>query len=163
MGIWYEAMMRWLGPARRVMAMTRVSVPRRRDAAGVWHDVGVPDHVDVLATLGSGAIAHLRFSAVTALAPPSEVWIFGSEGTLRLEADRGRLSGGRRGDRELREIPVPAERRIGWRVEEEFVNAIRGREKVSRTTFEDGVRYMEFTEAVSRSAAEGRAMDVPEL
>src|SRR6266852_5819372 len=35
MGIWYEAMMRWLGPARRVMAMTRVVVPRRRDAAGV--------------------------------------------------------------------------------------------------------------------------------
>jgi predicted dehydrogenase len=163
MGIWYEAMMRWLGPARRVMAMTKVSVPRRRDAAGAWRDVSVPDHVDVLATLQSGAVAHLRFSAVTALAPPSEVWIFGSEGTLRLEADRGRLSGGRRGDRELREIAIPAERRIGWRVEEEFVNAIRGREKVARTTFEDGVRYMEFTEAVARSAAEGRAVDVAEL
>ena len=33
MGIWYEAMMRWVGPARRVMAMTRVAVPRRRDAS----------------------------------------------------------------------------------------------------------------------------------
>src|SRR5262245_51698136 len=32
MGIWYEAMMRWLGPARRVMAMTKIAVPRRRDA-----------------------------------------------------------------------------------------------------------------------------------
>src|SRR6184192_1501486 len=31
MGIWYEAMMRWLGPARRVMAMTKVAVARRRD------------------------------------------------------------------------------------------------------------------------------------
>src|SRR5262249_25502632 len=46
MGIWYEAMMRWLGPARRVMAMTKVAVPRRRDDKGVVHDVKVPDHVD---------------------------------------------------------------------------------------------------------------------
>jgi predicted dehydrogenase len=163
MGIWYEAMMRWLGPARRVMAATKVTVPRRRDAGGAWHDVRVPDHVDVLATLRGGALAHLRFSAITALAPPSEVWIFGSDGTLRLEADAKRLSGGRRGDTELREIPIPAERRIGWRVEEEFVNAIRGVEKVSRTTFEDGVRYMEFTEAVSRSAASGEAVEVADL
>jgi predicted dehydrogenase len=163
MGIWYEAMLRWLGPARRVMAMTKLAVPRRRDAAGSWQDVTVPDHVDILATLAGGAVAHLRFSAVTALAPPSEVWIFGADGTLRLEADAKRLWGGRRGDRELREIPIAAERRIGWRVEEEFVNAIRGREKVARTTFEDGVRYMEFTDAVARSAARGEAIEVAEL
>src|SRR5438094_6278956 len=69
MGIWYEAMMRWLGPARRVMATTKIAVPRRRDAGGVWREVTVPDHVDILATLRRGAVAHLRFSAVTALAP----------------------------------------------------------------------------------------------
>ena len=163
MGIWYEAMMRWLGPARRVMAMTKVAVPRRRDAGGAWHDVKVPDHVDILATLESGAVAHLRFSAITALAPASEVWIYGTEGTLRLEADAKRLSGGRRGDKALREIPIPAERRIGWRVEEEFVNAIRGREKITHTNFEDGVRYMEFTDAVAKSAASGQGVDVAEL
>jgi predicted dehydrogenase len=163
MGIWYEAMMRWLGPARRVMATTKIAVPRRRDAGGVWREVTVPDHVDILATLRRGAVAHLRFSAVTALAPASEVWIFGTDGTLRLEADAKRLSGGRRGDRELHEIAIPAERRIGWRVEEEFVNAIRGHEKVLRTTFEDGARYMEFTEAVARSAALGQAIDVADL
>jgi predicted dehydrogenase len=163
MGIWYEAMMRWLGPARRVMAMTKVAVPRRRDAEGAWHEVRVPDHVDIMAQLTSGAVAHLRFSSVMALAPPAEVWIFGSEGTLRLEADAGRLWGGRRGESALREIPIPAERRVGWRVEEEFVNAIRGREKISHTTFADGVLYMEFTEAVAKSAASGRAVDVAGL
>jgi predicted dehydrogenase len=145
------------------MAVTKTAVPRRRDAGGAWHDVRIPDHVDILATLVGGAVANLRFSSVTALAPPSEVWIFGTDGTLRLEVDARRLSGGRRGDRELREIPIPAERRIGWRVEEEFVGALRGHEKVTRTTFEDGVRYMEFTDAVARSAASGQAIDVAEL
>src|SRR5262249_58728211 len=64
MGIWYEAMMRWVGPAQRVMTMTKIAVPRRKDEKGAWHEVKVPDHVDILATLVSGAVAHLRFSAV---------------------------------------------------------------------------------------------------
>jgi predicted dehydrogenase len=163
MGIWYEAMMRWVGPARRVMAMTKIAVPRRRDDSGAWHDVKVPEHVDILATLTSGAVAHLRFSAITGLSPAPQAWIFGSEGTLRVEADAKRLSGGRRGDKELREIIIPSEKRVGWRVEEEFVNAIRGREKITHTNFEDGVSYMEFTDAVTKSAQSGQAVDVAEL
>jgi predicted dehydrogenase len=163
MGIWYEAMMRWLGPAQRVTAMTKVAVPYRKDAAGASHEVRVPDHVDILAQLRGRAVGHLRFSSVTGLAPASEAWIFGSEGTLRLEADTLRLTGGRRGESALREIPVPPKTRIGWRVEEEFVNAIRGREKIARTSFEDGVRYMEFTDAVTRSASTGQTVDVKDL
>jgi hypothetical protein len=34
-------------------------------------------------------------------------------------------------------------------------------EKVTRTRFEDGVRYMEFTEAVTRSAQSGQAVNLP--
>jgi predicted dehydrogenase len=163
MGIWYEAMMRWLGPAGRVMAMTKIATPKRKDESGQWHEVKVPDHVDILVNFKSGPVGHLRFSSLTALAPPPEAWIFGSEGTLRVEVDAKRLSGGRRGDKELKEIAIPAEQRIGWRVEEEFVNAIHGRETITHTSFEDGVRYMEFTDAVARSAASGQAVDVKDL
>ena len=163
MGIWYETMMRWVGPAKSVMAMTRIAVPQRKDASGAMHEVKVPDHVDILGRLGNGAVAHLRFSALTALAPPPEAWIYGTEGTLRIEAQAKRLHGGRRGDKELKEIEVPKAQRIGWRVEEEFVNAIRGREKVGLTTFEDGVRYMEFTDAVAQSAASGGTVPVKDL
>jgi predicted dehydrogenase len=163
MGIWYEAMMRWLGPARRVTAMTKTAVPRRKDSGGAWREVKVPDHIDILTNLKDGGVAHLRFSGVTGLAPASDLWIFGSEGTLRLEPEAKRLTAGRRGDKELKEVPVPAERRVGWRVEEEFVNAVRGRERITRTTFEDGVRYMEFTDAVTRSATTGQAVDVVPL
>jgi predicted dehydrogenase len=160
MGIWYEAMIRWLGPARRVTAMTKTAVPRRKDSAGAWREVKVPDHIDILANLKDGGVAHLRFSGVTGLAPAADLWIFGSEGTVRLEPEAKRLTAGRRGDKALKEVAVPAERRVGWRVEEGFVNAIRGRETIARTTFEDGVRYMEFTDAVTRSATTGQAVDV---
>lgn len=161
MGIWYEAMMRWVGPATRVMAMTKVCVPQRKDAGGVMRAVTVPDHVDIVANLACGAAAHLRFSSVTGLAPGNEVWLFGSEGTLRLEASPLKLYGGRRGDKALTEIVVPKEKQVGWRVEEEFINAVRGKERVTRTSFEDGVRYMEFTEAVTRSTQTGRAINLP--
>jgi predicted dehydrogenase len=163
MGIWYETMMRWVGSAKRVMTMSKIAVPRRKDESGAWQDVKVPDHVDILANLERGAVAHLRFSSLTAFAPPAEAWIFGSEGTLRIEPETKRLSGARRGDKALAEITIPADQRIGWRVEEEFVNAIRGREKISHTTFEDGVRYMEFTDAVAKSAATGQAVEVAAL
>ncbi|GBD11299.1 1,5-anhydro-D-fructose reductase [bacterium HR23] len=161
MGIWYEAIMRWIGPATKVMAMTKVVVKQRRDGEGLLRAVEVPDHVDILCEFACGAQGHLRFSAVTGLAPRNEVWLFGSEGTLLLDADTMTLYGGRRGDKALRVIPIPPEKAGRWRVEEEFINAIRGKEKVKLTTFEDGVRYMEFTEAVIRSAQTGQAIPLP--
>ncbi|MFQ5988953.1 MAG: Gfo/Idh/MocA family protein [Candidatus Methylomirabilales bacterium] len=161
MGIWYEAMMRWVGPATRVMALTKVCVPHRKDPHGVSRVVTVPDHVDVIAHLACGAIAHLRFSAVTGLAPANEAWLFGTEGTVRLDTATLEIYGGQRRDKELQQIVIAEEERAGWRVEEEFINAIRGRERVTRTSFEDGVRYMEFTEAVIRSAQSGQAINLP--
>src|SRR5262245_40528914 len=78
MGIWYEAMIRWLGPARRVMALGKVAVPRRTDETGTARDVKVPDHVEIIANLARGALARLRFSAISVFGPADEAWIFGS-------------------------------------------------------------------------------------
>jgi predicted dehydrogenase len=119
----------------------------------------VPEHVDVIADMACGAQLHLQVSSVSGLAGAPEAFLFGSEGTLRFSEDR--LCGGRRGDKELQEIVIPPEQQGGWRVEEEFVNAIRGRELVTHTTFDDGVKYMEFTEAVARSMAAGKTVALP--
>ncbi len=163
LGIWYESVARWIGHVRSLVAASRTFVARRPDpVTGGTVDVEVPDHVDVLAETGDGTSLRIQVSAVTGLAPsPREAWLFGSEGTLRIDADARRLFGARRGDGELREIVVPAGERVGWRVEREFVGAIRGGEPVRFTTFADGVRYMEFTEAVAVSARTGRRVDLP--
>src|SRR5213594_70481 len=65
MGIWYEAMMRWLGPARRVMAMPRRAVPRRRDDRGAWHKAPVPDRVALLPGRSGTAVSRARLSSLT--------------------------------------------------------------------------------------------------
>ena len=126
MGIWYEAMIRWVGPATRVMANTNVNVRQRRDEDGSLAPVTIPDHVDILADLASGAQANMRFSAVTGFGSGNEVWIYGSDGTLRVDGGLN-VHGGRRGDSAMEEIPNPPEGQAFWRVEEEFCRAIRGR------------------------------------
>ena len=162
MGIWYEALARWVGHAARVMASSRVHVNQRRDVEGRMQAITVPDHVDVLADLACGARARLQCSDVTGHSPsPWSAYFYGRDGTLRLDARDNALCGARRGEEQFSEIvPLESERR-SWRVEEEFVGAIRGTETVKLTTFEDGVRYMEFTEAVAVSSREGRAVSLP--
>ena len=62
--------------------------------------------------------------------------------------------------------PSPTRRRAPassapYRVEEEFTNAIRGKEEITMVPFETGVHYMEWTEAVIRSAQTGQAIYPP--
>ena len=63
----------------------------------------------------------------------------------------------------MQPVEVPHAQRGFWRVEEEFVGAIRGQEAVRHTDFATGVRYMEFTEAVARSMQSGQAVPLPLL
>jgi len=160
LGIWYESVMRWVGPATRVLAAGKVFVPLRRDpASGVMREVSIPEHLNVIADLPRGAQLHLMISSVAGLTGGPDIWVFGSEGTLRFREDK--LFGGRRNDKELREIPIPADEESRWRVEEEFIGAIRGTEPVRLTTFADGVKYMAFTEAVARSLDSQTAVALP--
>lgn len=159
MGIWYEALMRWVGTAKSVQAQGKVFTKMRKNEQGVMQAIQVPEHIDIIADMLCGAQAHIQISSVTGLAGASEVFLFGSEGSLRFS--EGKLFGAKRGEKQLTEIAIPEQERGGWRVEEEFINAIRGEEQISHTTFADGVKYMQFTQAVSQSLASGAAITLP--
>jgi predicted dehydrogenase len=158
MGIWYEIVMRWLGEATKVAAMGKTFFKARPDETGMLKPARVPEHVDIIADLAIGAQLHMQISAVTGHGQ-NELSVFGSEGTLRFMA--GKLFGARRTDKSLSEIPIPSHEAGGWRVEEEFINAIRGIEPITHTTFAAGVKYMEFTEAVWRSMQTDSAIALP--
>jgi predicted dehydrogenase len=98
----------------------------------------------------------------------STITFYGTDGVLcyDLLADRlygANLTKGPTSARldEMEEIPIPANKAGGWRVEADFVASIRDRAKVLFTDFAGGVAYMEFTEAVARSAQNGVAVDLP--
>ena len=159
-GASYESMMRWLGRGTRVMAMGKVHVPYRRNDAGDLTSVSIPDHIDILYDLANGAQVHMQMSATSGLNRGSQIWMFGTEGTIHVDSQR-RVWAGKRGDSELTEVPNPAETQARYRVEEQFGNAIRGTEIVDMVAFETGVHYMEWTEAVGRSAMTGQAVHLP--
>ncbi|RKZ37956.1 MAG: hypothetical protein DRQ37_00615 [Gammaproteobacteria bacterium] len=163
MGIWYEGLARWIGHASSVFASSRTVVNSRPHSDGQrMTAIRVPDHLDIIARMDCGAQARMQFSAVLGLArTTSEVALYGSEGTIVLDSGAGKLFGGRRGDEELKEIAIEPSLAGGWRVEEEFINAIRGEEEIKLTTLAEGVKYMEFTEAVAASAATGEVIPLP--
>jgi predicted dehydrogenase len=165
MGIWYEAMMRWVGPARSVMAVGQSVVRHRRDVSGRRVPMEIPDHIDVIGAMAQGGQMRFNVSAVLGHAPDlADVHIFGTDGTIRLRQPVGgamALSAGKRGKAELEPVDIDPAKRGGWRVEKEFVNAIRGMERVTHTDFFTGVKYMEWTTGVSRSLRQGQAVMLP--
>ncbi|MQA91927.1 MAG: hypothetical protein GEU90_17185 [Gemmatimonas sp.] len=160
LGSTYESMMRWLGSGSRVIAMAQLHVPYRRTREGRLTSVALPDHVDVLYELANGAQVHMRFSETTGLSTGNQTWIYGSEGTIQVD-EKGDVFAGRRGDSALAPVPNPPSEQASYRAEEEFINAIRGIEPVTMATFETGVHYMEWTEAVHRSAQTGQVVFLP--
>jgi predicted dehydrogenase len=167
LGILHETAQRWVPPPVRVMAQVHAFIPSRLDPeGGVRRLVGTPDSVQVLAVLANGARAVYQFSGVTPVGGGMAIRLLGSAGILHYDLDADTLYGLSRAETKgglavPREIHVPPEKRGGWQVEADFVESIRTGAPVRLTDFATGVRYMEFTEAVARSAESGEAVELP--
>jgi len=118
--------------------------------------------VQIVTLIDGGARGVYHISGITMFGPGKQIHLYGGRGTIKyIIAPEEQLLCGRAGDAELRQVDIPADTRGGWRVEAEFVAAVRGQEKIHFTDFAAGVRYMEFTEAVARSAALNLPVDLP--
>jgi predicted dehydrogenase len=169
LGILHETLLRWAPPPVRVSAQVHAFIAKRVDpASGVARTVGTPDSVQALAVLANGGRAIYQLSGVLSVPQGIAIVLFGSDGVLRYDLAADRIYGAtRRGHAStsapvvLEEISLSEEQSQPWRVEAEFVEAIRTQSPIRFTDFETGVAYMEFTEAVARSAQEGSAVDLP--
>lgn len=166
LGILHETLMRWVPPPVRVLAQVHAFIPTRIDPeSGVRRSVGTPDSVQVLAVLQNGARAVYHLSGVTPFGQSMAIRLLGSQGALFYDLTADRLSGANRQSSRpgsgLAEIPIPPEKARSWQVEQEFASAIRGGAPVRFTDFATGVAYMEFTEAVARSAESGAPVELP--
>lgn len=169
LGILHETLLRWIPAPVRVQAQVNAHVASRIDpASGVRRPVGTPDSVQALAALPSGAGVSYHLSGVTAFGQAMGIHLFGSDGAIIYDLLNDRIRGGSRRQgkaalraEELSEIPIPADKAGGWRVEADFVDSIRKGTPARLTDFATGVQYMEFTEAVARSAEEGEPLDLP--
>lgn len=166
MGIWYEGVMRWVGHAATVHAVGQSVVNHRNDEHGRRTPTSIPDHIEVLCRLEQGGVLRLNVSTALGFPKPNRATIYGTQGVLELVQDaEGQLGlyGGKRGDAGLSPITIAPEKKGGWRVEEEFVNAIRGLEPVTHTDFVTGLKYMEWTDAVAASLHNRETVALPLL
>jgi predicted dehydrogenase len=167
LGIVHETLLRWGPPPVRVLAQVHAFIPTRIDPeSGVRRPVGTPDSVQVLAVLENGARAVYHLSGVTPFGQGMGIWLFGTEGVLHYDLLHDRIQGGHQRSKgsstpALEEIPIPTEKARSWRVEADFVDAIRRQTPIQFTDFATGVAYMEFTEAVARSAQCGQPVELP--
>lgn len=148
LGIFYEAVLRWMQEDVRVEhASALIATPQRRRADGRLAEVKIPESLTVLGRYASGTRLRMHLSGLETAAPRNEIRLNGSKGCLRLEVAGARLHWCPLGGAErLVEIP-PAERR-DWNVEADFVASIREGKPVELTDFATGLRTMQFTDAV---------------
>ncbi|MCI0685594.1 MAG: Gfo/Idh/MocA family oxidoreductase [Gemmataceae bacterium] len=168
LGILHETVLRWTPPPVRVLAQVHAHIASRIDPqSGVRRPVGTPDSVQVLAVLANGARASYHLSGVTPFGQAMEIQLFGSDGVLVYDLQHDRIRGTNMKHvssiklADLPEMSIPPDKARGWEVEAEFVAAIRERTPVTLTDFATAVQYMEFTEAVARSAEEETAVPLP--
>jgi len=162
LGIVYETLLRWVSPADRVLAFASKLVPVRFDPETAKKvRVGTPDCVQVLTTHEGAGRGAFQLSGVVWHDTRLQISLYGSEGTLIYDLLRDEIKGAKRSNPELQPMPVPETLRGGWQVESDFIAAIRGERAVTRTDFGTGVRYMQFTEAVSRSSRHQMAVALP--
>jgi len=159
LGIWYESIMRWLGHCRCVTAQANTFVNSRKDDNGNNIAIRIPDHIDVIAQMECSAQLHMQISKVTGHAGKPELFIFGSKATIRLWDEK--LYFGKSSDTELKEYSINPSDKDSWHVEQDFIESIQNGKPVTLTSFQDGLKYMEFTEAAIRSAQQGATIYLP--
>lgn len=161
LGMWIEVLHRWVGYFATISAQAAYHIPRRRRPGSVQAvEVRIADSLGIVGTLNNGALAVLDVSGSTRFAGSPRIELFGSDGTLVYEVRGDRILVARTGEDELRPVEItPAEQRR-WTAEADFIRAIREGTPVS-PDFEEGLRYMEVTEAVYRSARSGRTVSLP--
>src|SRR5438874_10550520 len=149
LGIYVEVLQRWLGDVNGVFARGKITHPIRQG-----YEVIIPDLLTVLCAFDNEAEGVLEFSGIDALAPSDRVEIYGSSGTLTYDFGSDVVQAGKLGDRELHVVDLLSELETEWRVEEDFLAAVKSKGRVRpHPTFEDGVRYMRVVQAVADSRA----------
>ena len=160
MGITVERVARVFGYMSTITAETEIFTSERPLPDGSGNGpVETPDMAHVIGKMENGARAAFLFSGVAQFGGKSVVEAYGNKGTLIYDMGT-QILGAKTGDRRPQQIPIPEDEAAEWTVEADFINAIKGGPQ-GDTSFYEGMKYMEFTEAVHRSTERGGTVRLP--
>ncbi|MGZ0655573.1 Gfo/Idh/MocA family protein [Coraliomargarita sp. W4R72] len=156
LGIMHETVQRWVQdePSWLLADGAIFQSQRKYPDSDEVKEVNVPDSLSVLGRFAqSGARMVYHFSGVESGKPRMEFRLNGTKGGLRFDTYETALLFSNAGEEEEKKIILSRAESRGWQVEADFVRSIREGAPVKLTSFEQGVRYMTFTEMVSQSLA----------
>jgi predicted dehydrogenase len=156
LGIVYESVARWLGHATEVSASLRNFAPVQAGPDGAAITADVPDVAAVVAGFPGGVVATFSLAGYGRPDPVNGATLVGTGGVLRVDMAGSRLEMAPAGAAAFDEVAIPDGERWTWRVEADFVDAIRHGTPARLNDFATGVRYMRFTDAVHEADATGR-------
>ena len=160
MGMWIEVLNRWVGTATSLAAKAARHFDKVVNSDGEMVYATVPDSIAISAELECGAAATYQFSTEASFAGPQTIELYGSKGALVYTLFGDEIHGATAGMSSMQPIePAPDEVRLQT-TDPEFIEAIREGTPV-HPSFEEGVQYMEFCEAVGQSVHFGEVVNLP--
>jgi predicted dehydrogenase len=160
LGMWSEVLNRWAPLPRRLVAFARLGDSQRIATVEGMAGTQVPGSIAALSELENGASAMYHFSDWVPFGPSHSIEIHGTRGVLLYKLFQEEIFGASEGSKQMIPIPVPPGDERQHTTDAEFIAAIQNGGCVS-PDFSDGVRYMEFCEAVALSAHSCRIVDLP--
>ncbi len=164
LGIWAETLHAWLGEYASLSATTATPLATKTDGVGKTHAIAIPQVAVVQGRLASGATISEHHSGLSLHEDMNFVVIDGSEATLRIDIGQSIRFG--KAGQELRAAEVPNDLLRDWRVEADFIDAVRKasdgagpEDRPVSPDFAEGMKYMRKVAAVHASAASGQAVD----
>jgi len=167
MGIFAETLNAWVGPYHSLFAQTATPIPQKRDG-GELTRIEIPQVVTIAGRLTSGVLCHEHHTGVIAdkTTPRAEITIWGLGGTLRHRFLTDEIELAMAGE-PLKRVEPPTEQRNPWRVEQDFIDAVRAarRGETWRVSpdFREGLAYMTKVQAVHESARSGQSIELATL
>jgi predicted dehydrogenase len=144
-----EVLQRWFGRITGVFARGKTLTPLRQG-----YEVIIPDLLTVLCSFENGAEGVLEFSGVNALGGADHVEVYGNGGAMTYDFKTETLRAGQATEKELQVIEPTAELEGEWRVEEDFLAAVKSKGRMKpHPSFENGLEYMRVVQAVADSRA----------
>lgn len=148
LGILSEVFNRWIGPGKTVSA-----------SSGEPPEV-VPQSLVIGVELENGGTASFHLSLRGTNGPGFSIEIYGSRGFINYTMLVEEISGRTEGEDNVHPINISDEEQQDQTTDADFIRSIRKGTPIS-PDFAEGLRYMEFTEAVAQSLFEKRSVSLP--
>ena len=155
LGMWVEILNRWVPSAKTLIAQAKT-----HQITSEYINKRTPNSIIVGAILNNGATASYHFSGVINQNQHSYIELYGSDGVLIYDITTDSIHGAQSNQTELEPIEIPDDESTYNNPDFQFIHSIQTQTPM-HPDFKEGLKYMQFCEAVAQSIISKKSIDLP--